>query len=324
MYLSDYFAASNSFDGFYNDFNRIFNEERVELRIIIEGGPGTGKSSLMRKVKAHYEGKMNQESVYCSSDPTSLDGLIIFGKRAVALLDGTAPHRYNVKIPGCTDIVVNLLEALDIKRLYKYKEKIVELNESKSNAYMEAYSYLSKAGVIFKAVRQSADKLFSADKEITEMKPSERKRMNNTTQKALVHSFSKNGFKLMEQCTFKELDFDYSLPICALASAYLDNTKSNFDTLLIDPLYPSGYIGGLIEDKPTTPRAISESTAEHISSRLCLGSETDLFNEYLNYARSSLQRASDKHFELEKYYKDSMNFDKFDSIFCRCIELIEF
>ena len=43
-----YFAASNSSEGFKSYYGEIF--ERADRLYVIKGGPGTGKSSLMKRL----------------------------------------------------------------------------------------------------------------------------------------------------------------------------------------------------------------------------------------------------------------------------------
>ena len=43
-----YFAAANSYNGFIGYFDRAFRSEDFDRIFVLKGGPGTGKSSLMR------------------------------------------------------------------------------------------------------------------------------------------------------------------------------------------------------------------------------------------------------------------------------------
>ena len=45
-----YFAAANSYKGFKSYFDRIFAPEQFDRIYIIKGGPGTGKSSIMKNI----------------------------------------------------------------------------------------------------------------------------------------------------------------------------------------------------------------------------------------------------------------------------------
>ena len=91
-----WFAAANSEHGFENHFPALFSAGAgADALYIVKGGPGTGKSGLMRRV-ARRAGEAGWQVVFllCSSDPASLDGLLLTAPdgRTVGMLDGTAPH----------------------------------------------------------------------------------------------------------------------------------------------------------------------------------------------------------------------------------------
>ena len=141
-----YFAASNSAQGFKNYYPEVF--ARADLVYIIKGGPGTGKSSLMKKYARRAEEKGYEcEYYYCSSDPNSLDGVLIFGKdRVTGILDGTAPHACEPRFPGAREEIVNLGAFWDGELLRKQKNEIIALSERKSTEYKSAYTFLRSVG----------------------------------------------------------------------------------------------------------------------------------------------------------------------------------
>ena len=141
---SAYFAAVNSGRGFVSLFEGIFFGESITRRYIIKGGPGTGKSSFMRRVgqRALGEGR-GVEYYYCSSDTASLDGVVIDGR--VAIFDGTAPHSYDTTAPGVRDEIINLGAFWDAEILRGEADGIGRLTEQKRAAYRRAYGYLRAA-----------------------------------------------------------------------------------------------------------------------------------------------------------------------------------
>ena len=138
------FAAANSGKGFVSFYESVFCRKEIKRRYIIKGGPGTGKSSFMREVAAYAESRgMTVEYYRCSSDPDSLDGIVIDGR--IAMLDGTAPHSVDTDIPGARDEIINLGEFWDGENLGAYYNDIVSLSSVKSNCYRKAYRFLSAA-----------------------------------------------------------------------------------------------------------------------------------------------------------------------------------
>lgn len=87
-----YFLGANSPRGFYSLYDQLIPIETASAVYILKGGPGCGKSTLMRKVAhAAEEAGVPVEYILCSGDPASLDAVIL-PALGVALVDGTAPH----------------------------------------------------------------------------------------------------------------------------------------------------------------------------------------------------------------------------------------
>lgn len=141
-----YFAAANSRYGFVSFFDDIFSPDELDFLYIIKGGSGTGKSRLMREVGAQAEARGEHvEYFYCSSDPKSLDGVILCDRK-LGIIDGTAPHVAEPRLPGCFDEIINLGMFWNSACLRENKEKISEICAKKKELYSAAYSYLSVAG----------------------------------------------------------------------------------------------------------------------------------------------------------------------------------
>ena len=84
-----YFLGSSGKNGFFSCFSQLTPKIEGQYTYIIKGGPGTGKSTLMRKIADEMEKKdINCERIFCSSDPDSLDG-VIFPSLRVSICDGT-------------------------------------------------------------------------------------------------------------------------------------------------------------------------------------------------------------------------------------------
>ena len=141
-----YFAASNSSRGFKNYFKEVF--ERADTIYVVKGGPGTGKSSFMKRCSRHAEEQgCAVENYCCSSDADSLDGALIFdGKKYIGVLDGTAPHIWEPQFPGIREQIVDLGQFWNGKMLTAQKNEIIALGRKKSMAYNKAYTYLRSCG----------------------------------------------------------------------------------------------------------------------------------------------------------------------------------
>ncbi len=140
-----YFAAANTYKGFRSFFDGIFDSRHLDRVYILKGGPGVGKSTLMKKAALSAEKKgFSPIQYHCSSDPKSLDGVLI-EELGTAIIDGTAPHTVDPYFAGAKEVIVNLGEAWDLAALRKKSGEIVDISEKKSDCYRTAYRMLSAA-----------------------------------------------------------------------------------------------------------------------------------------------------------------------------------
>jgi len=150
------FAASNGGSGFINYFPQVFSRSLFKQIFIIKGGPGTGKSRFMRYIaKNAADAGCAIEYILCSSDPTSLDGIIIHPDgnllsetQLTGLFDGTAPHCADPGLPGACESIINLSEFWDSDVLYQNRDLLERLNQTKKAEYASCYRYLKAAAEI--------------------------------------------------------------------------------------------------------------------------------------------------------------------------------
>ena len=139
-----YYAAANSADGFRSYFQDIFG--KTEHLYILKGGPGTGKSRFMEEAAVAAEKKgFAVERFRCSSDPDSLDGILI-PEKGIGILDGTAPHMTDPKYPGAAEEIVNLGGFWDTAKLKARREIIQTQIDEKGRLYDRALKLIHLAG----------------------------------------------------------------------------------------------------------------------------------------------------------------------------------
>ena len=145
MQATHFFLGANSGRGFQNLFDRFCAPEDHYDLLVLKGGPGVGKSTMMRRIGAAMEEKGEQvEYLYCSGDPGSLDGVHV-PRIGAAIVDGTAPHVIEPKYPAAADRYVNLGEFYDIDAAKASREDIVRFTRAGSAAYQRAYRALGAA-----------------------------------------------------------------------------------------------------------------------------------------------------------------------------------
>ena len=117
-----YFLGGTSPAGFKTHFGDIVFDADYRT-YIIKGGPGTGKSSLMKKLAAAFP-DADKEMFCCSSDPDSLDA-VVFTKNKIAFVDGTSPHTFDPEYPGAVQNIVDLGSCWDCEQLRNSKQEII-------------------------------------------------------------------------------------------------------------------------------------------------------------------------------------------------------
>jgi DNA replication protein DnaC len=145
--IKNYFPGGNTPEGFYSFYQYL--PYNVEYIYIIKGGPGTGKSTFLKKIgyELHEKG-YEIEFHWCSSDNDSLDGLVI-PELKIAFLDGTAPHINDPVYPGAVDEIINFGIYWDNAILKKNRSEIVYLTKQIEDRFNQSYCYLKAARNIY-------------------------------------------------------------------------------------------------------------------------------------------------------------------------------
>ncbi|MDD7482392.1 MAG: hypothetical protein SPK47_02015, partial [Eubacteriales bacterium] len=152
-----YFLGSNTAYGFFGDFSHLTSGKTV----ILKGGAGTGKSTLMKKVnEIALDAGFMTETYRCSSDVSSFDAVFVPSKN-FAVIDGTSPHVTEAEIPLVSGFVFNLLDAADEKKIAPYKDDIKYAVSCKKQYFNDAYCNLNCANLIFENNKRKLSAAFN-------------------------------------------------------------------------------------------------------------------------------------------------------------------
>ncbi len=145
---TSFFLGANSAHGFYSLYKELIDLKEAHAVYILKGGPGSGKSTLMRNIckKAESMGYAT-EKIYCSSDPDSLDA-VVFPDIGIALVDGTAPHIVEPEYPIAVEQYVNLGQFTDAKKIKDKKEEIMACKTTYSKFFPHIYRLTAAAAHI--------------------------------------------------------------------------------------------------------------------------------------------------------------------------------
>lgn len=146
--MSSYFLGANSPRGFYSLYDELIDPDTAEAVYILKGGAGCGKSTLLRRVAAAAEAAGHPvEYILCSGDPDSLDAVVLPDQKA-ALVDGTAPHVVEPRLPGAVDHYINLEVCYDSAALRPLRREIAGAMTGCRDCYDRAYRCLAAAAEV--------------------------------------------------------------------------------------------------------------------------------------------------------------------------------
>lgn len=338
------FAAANSGRGFVNFYDDVFDNSRIQTRYLIKGGPGTGKSHLLRRVAQYAEQQGRSVMCYrCSSDPDSLDGIVI--DESIALIDSTAPHSVEPTLVGARDRIVNLGDFWDADALSEHREEIATLAEKKSACYRRGYRFLAACDEVYEVNRSLVLPYVKHEK------------LAAAVSRRLSRVPRGNGFRLIP---------GLSDAVGMKGSVHLDSYEQRAERLyVIEDFCDTGTLflralltGGAQKEMPMRvsyhpihlgePDAVlfcdtgecfviarDEQTCQKAAARINMKRFLDveglrgvrtrlrmngrLYDALLGSAEEALQKAGEYHFELERIYSAHMDFaaqNRFIESFC--------
>ncbi len=143
-----FFLGANSNIDFISYFKQLHEQNSSMQLLILKGGPGSGKSSLMKKVLKYALAHNHEvEVIPCASDPLSLDAFI--DKTAdFAMMDGTSPHMEDPSLPGANHHILYTGDLWDCATLNQSSGKIRHLNTRIGDYHKGAASYIKAASAL--------------------------------------------------------------------------------------------------------------------------------------------------------------------------------
>jgi len=159
---TDFYMGALTGHGFLSLFDRLY-DETADRAVLLKGGAGTGKSTLLKRLAAAAEETGGVERIHCSCDPSSLDAVLFADGKACAV-DATAPHTLEPRLPGAVDTLINLGAYWDESVLRHAKPKIIELVKRKRKIYEEIYRCLAAAADACRQRKQISEQFIRYDK----------------------------------------------------------------------------------------------------------------------------------------------------------------
>lgn len=337
------FLGANTPRGFVSLFDEMYNPYQSNCKaFIIKGGPGTGKSTLMKKIAAQaIKRDVDCELVYCSADPDSLDGVIL-DSLGIAIADGTSPHILEPKFPGASENIINTGDFWDKKKLFAQGDTIRRLSLEGSVYHRRSAAYLGAAGGVNSDSLRLTSKYIDKDKInsfalrfVSRELPRKKDSVPGRRYKRFISGITAKGLVFLDG-TINALatrvigvDDEYTLASCLLADAVGEMAiKNGYDVIFCHcPLKSELECEHIII--PEIRLALVTLKTAHKTNLQC-----DRIIHYKRFLRESmgdiatairlnrkltralveeginnLQRAKTVHDSLEKVYVDAMDFD---------------
>lgn len=148
-----FFLGANSSRGFVSFFDSAIHDPAIRYNYVFKGGPGCGKSTAMRRLvdEAAQRG-LRREIIYCSSDPSSLDGALL-PQVGAAVYDGTSPHTIDMAFPGAEGQYVTAPPFLEGEGLIEKTAELRRINRQLGLHYQEVFRLTGAAGKIRDSIR---------------------------------------------------------------------------------------------------------------------------------------------------------------------------
>ena len=337
MQIIHYLAGGNTAHGFTNCFESILPVNERRRVYLIKGGPGVGKSTLMKRTAQAAEEKgLQVEYFHCSSDPDSLDGICL-PQQGIALVDGTAPHVQDPVIPGARDTLLSLGDFLHEKALIPHMGEIAKVQKDISARFSRCYRYLAAAAEVLMAAPAGAEN----EEKAAEVAQAWAKTLplrggRGRVRKLFGSAFTPKGLVHVTDMGLMERRVMLDVPFGAHADSLMQTLTRHavgrgLDVVqLLDPLLPNHIAHVLIPAHGTAfctgrkaaggdwlnAEAVFDLTGVNAQEQSFDGNAYELLCQR---AVEQLQQAKNLHDELERFYVRNMDFEKWQTVLDRVI-----
>lgn len=352
-YGIDYFLGANTPVGFVSFFDELNAPETKQHCFVIKGGPGTGKSTLMKGIADELECRGYEvHRIHCSSDPDSLDG-IKCDRLKISVADGTSPHVIEPKYPGAVETIINLGEAWDDSKLRLHRDDIISLTRANSACHSRSVRFLKTAGLLISDSRRLCESAVSEEKislyvnRFIKRTCKPKKRIGKETRVFLstatpkgivffentVKHFAGQVIKINDSVGLASSILTENLRVAALGNGldiitgYCPLDPTGRPEHIIIPSCQVAFIrdhnayGDIAATRSVHARRFLDSD-KMARQKQKLAFNKKAADEMINEAVASLKKAKNIHDKLEEIYISAMDFEKLDRIKSRTINRI--
>ncbi|MCC8042295.1 MAG: hypothetical protein LIO69_02020 [Oscillospiraceae bacterium] len=129
---------------------------------ILKGVPGSGKSTLMKKISDSFPEKPKQ-IFYCSENPDRIDALY-FRDIHLLIVDGTYPHDIDPTYPKGVQSIIDLGSYINASALQEKKDEIIALTDKSISLYRRCRLCLAAVAPVAEDIRTTAYSILDKEK----------------------------------------------------------------------------------------------------------------------------------------------------------------
>jgi len=332
--MERYFIGNNTAYGFKSNYEgELAKKSRV---ILLKGGPGTGKSSILKKIAGEAKSRgMDYELWYCSGDPSSLDGVYVKELNA-AIVDATAPHASGADLPKIKDFLYDLASSISHDKIKDNKTEIENLFKYKKWHFMRAYQHLNVAlchlnnqiQLETQGLKETNIRAYAAV-----MASNIRSKIKDAgvRRKLFTHAICPSGenvyYDHLRDKTIYKVDGGV-----AAKKIFFDELCGLFDggTLILNPLEPDitdGFVAGdiaIVGDAGHFAGETSENINLYVYENCydvsAIEEEKNAVATAIALAEDHLESAREYHLRAEKYFIAAMDFYNNDKMYAEIVK----
>lgn len=318
------FLGSNTPNGFFGRFDDLLD---ISKTIILKGGAGTGKSTLMKKIGDSSQSiGLDVEYYHCSSDVSSLDGIYIPSLNW-SILDGTSPHTLEASMPAINQFIFNLAECADTVKLKSSSKIISDYLKCKKEHFNNAFCYLKSAFYVSEKI--NAVVLSNANRTYLSTLADDIFKLlsvyeSNLSRQLFAQAITPQGIVSYAESCFSHTNNVYLKTNYAILAQYvIENVRQKLlinnikHIAYLSPFNPKTAIALQIGNYAVTSdfNALQNYLVYNLDSSIINSVEqlfkddSILFDTLFSNAVKELDNALKVHLEIEKYYIDALDFN---------------
>ncbi len=348
-----FFMGGVTPDGFSTELKVLVSSSEY-FTYILKGGPGTGKSTLMKKIADRFGDTEDVTLYYCSADPGSLDAVELHSSKTL-IVDGTSPHVFEAMFPGVSQKVINLGAHWDENSLREHGDEIISVTRLNKSLLSGASYYNNALGIICNSTYEFANRILNRQmiedeaEDLCEKLFAHRGKSIGKQDIRQLSVMTMNGYMTLTDTLENYSDiFVLNDSFFAASDVFINSISKKVleygccikvspcllfgqfvrEHLLIDDISTALVTAGPLTQMEIHGGVVKELSAFYDKEQVRLydsifKSNESLMKKTVDTSREMLAEAKRVHDEMEKYYIDAMDHEALDRVYNGICEEID-